>query len=244
MERGYRNKPLEIALVAIGVFAVIGMYFLADATNNRYTSAATPGPAALSSAAPSSPDAPRKTIAFLGDSYAQGTGVSDPSQSYPMVATSGALACFRPIVNGQVGTGFTNAGTQGGGTFESRIEAVVANQPDVVVVQGGINDRDRDPQTVHDQAHGVLDAIRSRLPAAKIFVVGPPITAKYGNGTQAIAGAMSQAAGESGAVFVDTADWLDASTDFIADGVHPNRQGHNAFGSALQQSLLAAGVSC
>ena len=188
------------------------------------------------------PDAPR--IAFLGDSLTVGVG-APPERGYAW-QTAQSLGWPIAVVDGVSGSGFLAAG--GGRPMPDRVPAVVAAEPDVVVVAGGSNDvfGGYDADAVGDAAAELLTELRAGLPDATVVVLGPfPTSLGAVDSPDPIRDAVREATQAAGAQWVDAGSVVASvvSTDadwgryVSADGLHPNEQGYRAIADALAAEL-------
>jgi lysophospholipase L1-like esterase len=176
-------------------------------------------------------------VTFLGDSWTEGIGAT-ALRGYA-VRTALRLGWeFHEL--GVGGSGYVQAGR--GSTFDERVDRAVATDPDVLVVQGSINDR-----------KGPLDALGPaalRTLAHLHRVVGPDtvvlvLGASYTPGTERaviddINDAIAAAAERAGFRFVDpaAAGWSDpARPDIWWDENHPNDTGHQKIADRLAPLL-------
>jgi lysophospholipase L1-like esterase len=207
---------------------------------------ATPTPSATTTdvppAAPASDVAPR--IAFLGDSLTVGVG-APPERGYAW-QTAEQLGWPIAVVEGVSGSGFLAPGA--GRPMTERVDAVVAADPDVVVVAGGTNDAFQGyaPADVGEAASRLLADLRAGRPDATLVVVGPfPTTLETATGADPMSDAVRAAADAAGADFVDArALVLTAVPDpgqweryISADGLHPNELGYGVMADALAAEL-------
>jgi len=178
--------------------------------------------------------AAKPTVAFLGDSYTAGTG----DVQY-WVTTSG-LMCWNGRNLGKSGTGYLNPGKYPakGGTFSSRIDAVVAVKPSIVIVQGSFNDKA--PEAVEPAAVALFDALHKRLPHAELFAMSPVSRPKPGSAAlvESNTAAVRKAAQETHVNFIDARKFVTVDpADFRKDLQHPNAKGHKMIGKNLAASL-------
>ncbi len=104
-------------------------------------------------------------VTVIGDSFSIGTGLPDMLQSWPSRLPG------RVHVDGHPGSGFSNLSSPCGPqyAFHRRVARATAGGPELVVVQGGINDWDRtDAQIAAGFARLAL-----RLAGRQVLVVGP-----------------------------------------------------------------------
>ena len=80
---------------------------------------------------------------------------------------------WETIVNGVRGSGYLKPGLDGG-TFGERIAALdPALDPDLVIVQGSINDRAQGAEGYREAVNAAWDALAALYPDAPIVIVGP-----------------------------------------------------------------------
>jgi lysophospholipase L1-like esterase len=164
-------------------------------------------------------------VAFIGDSWTEGIGAT-ALDGYAVV-TADRLGWDSEVL-GVGGSGYVATGR--GSTFEQRIDRAVAFDPDVVVVQGSINERATDLGVLSGAAERTLDELRNKVDDdARILVVG----ASYvpGEDVDVVAGinrTIGAAAARVGLPFVNPAveNWTDpADASIWADSRHPNDLG-------------------
>lgn len=166
-------------------------------------------------------------IAVLGDSYAAGFGLDPGDASWPEILADEASASV--MVDAIAATGYVNGGFCGGDTFSTRVVELVALAPDVLVIEGGLNDWEAGERDVLEAARAVL----ADVDAPEVIVVGPARTPARPD-VAGVVGALSAAAGEAGATFVDVRT---LELAFLADGLHPTPEGHRAFAAAVLAAL-------
>jgi acyl-CoA thioesterase I len=178
-------------------------------------------------------------VTFIGDSWTEGVGAT-ALRGYA-VLTAEQLD-WNSYVLGVGGSGYVQAGR--GSTFDQRVERAVATDPDVIVVQGSLNER----RTPLDQLEPATLITLAHLRAAVdedtvVLVVG----ASYTPGTDravidGINDAIAAAAERAGFDFVDPAarNWNDpADADIWADPNHPNDAGHQQIADRLAPLLAS-----
>jgi lysophospholipase L1-like esterase len=215
------------ALVAILVVTLTG----SDRPGSAYEAAATK-PAPVSTGETHS-------VTFIGDSWTEGFGAT-ALRGYA-VLTAEQLGWNYQIL-GVGGSGYSVPGR--GSTFGERVDHAVATHPDVIVVQGSLNERTSTPQALTAAADDTLSRLRSEADAhTRILVVGASYTPGTPDATidwinQAIQGAATKA----GLRFVDPAagNWTDPHDAAIwFDGNHPNDAGYQLVADHLKPLLTA-----
>jgi len=231
---GQRLRPPWSPLLAAAPFALVVVAVVLLSTGGPGRGAQADGPVAVHLVAG------RPTVAFLGDSWTTGTGAT--GRSGYVVRTAARL-----------GWGYGNLGVGGSGysvggphssRFADRIPQVAALNPDVVVVQGSLNERGSTRTALRTAAAGTLPALRASLqPGTPILVIG----ASYDPGTPDatidwINAAIARAAAQEGLPFVNpaTANWTDPDDPSVwSDSIHPNDRGHQLIADHLEPLLRA-----
>jgi lysophospholipase L1-like esterase len=180
-------------------------------------------------------DTPRITV--IGDSWAEGIGATG-LHGYAILA--GQQLNWDYTVLGVGGTGYVNDGP--GSTFADRIRQAVDSDPDVIVVEGSVNDRDSDTEDLTAAALRTLTQLRAQAdPETQVVVIGAFQTPGYGAKTVTrINHALEAAADHAGVDFVDpvAAHWIDPTDDLLwADENHPNDVGHQRIADRLKALL-------
>lgn len=180
------------------------------------------------------------TIAVIGDSWGAGAG-SDSNTGF---SSFGTIATRQLGVNGVIfaarGTGYTTTSTAGG-VYSERLARVAAAEPDLVVVQGSVNDaRQSSAEAVGSASKQLFDDLKAWLPGAVIVATGPmdaPITVPAE--TAAASAAIRASALEEGVHFIDPVaeGWLPLDNDLFSDGLHPNQAGYELIGARLAEDL-------
>jgi lysophospholipase L1-like esterase len=223
-----------VVALAIAGLAAAGAFSVADRVV----------PGAAGETAPSI--GPGDTAAvFLGDSYTEGWGASDPSRRWSALVAD--EADWVEVNRGQGGTGFVT--TAGAGTcrmtecptYVDRVRDVVDVRPDIVVIAGGQNDimaLDSDPESVRAAVVTTYEEIREGLPQARIIAVGPSM-AQPGNELIEKMDGWVQAAAESvGADYVSLIDPVTIKPEMVSeDGVHVNDEGHRAIADRVLRGI-------
>lgn len=181
-------------------------------------------------------------IAFLGDSYTQGVMLQALDQDYAAIAAR--EIGWRPWLAGRGGTGYVNGGPCGGGaSYAVRVPDALRAHPDVVVVEGSINDWRSRPRTVAAAARRVWALIARDDPQARVVALGPCRVPKLPAARiDALDAALRDAATGAGVTYVSALDWISRPGLVIPDGMHPTIAGHVAIGARLAAALRTAGI--
>jgi lysophospholipase L1-like esterase len=174
-------------------------------------------------------------VAFLGDSYTEGSDMNHGSPTYPTLL--GKRLNFRSVLEAIGGSGFVN-----GNAFLRRVPTVVADGPAVVVVEGGHNDGRAPRDQVRGAADAVLRDLAAGLPQAKLVVIGPiwP-NADVPPAIRGVNDDLRGLAATYGAVFVDPigSGWFTGPSAALigSDGTHPTGDGHTYLADQIQPVL-------
>lgn len=131
--------------------------------------AADEASAAVAPAALALPDDAR--VLVFGDSWVYGSAAITPSLgfAYRLADERG----WETVVDGVRGSGYLKPGIDGP-SYGERIAALdPAVDPDLVIIEGSINDRRLYPTGYRDAVTAAWDALAARYPEARIVVLGP-----------------------------------------------------------------------
>lgn len=196
---------------------------------------------------------PPLVIGFMGDSYAVG-GVSYSHDSF---AYSQQLAYrFGAVANTQsckAGTGFCQS-NGAFGPYSTRVVDLIAAAPDVILLQGSLNDPTNGYTTgqVATAAAALIATIQAALPHTPIFLTGildvRHTASQSGNG--AYNTALAAVAASAGVTFIDTTGWGFGTGDYLtptgdgncdfnlyADLIHPTVPGAKYVASRLASAI-------
>ena len=173
-------------------------------------------------ASPASPDSP--AIVFLGTSLTAGLGL-DLDQAYPAVIQRkvDSLGLNYRVVNAGV-SGESSAGAL------QRIDWVLREKPEVLVIETGANDglRGQDVDSIQANIQEIITRVRARSPATRIVLVGmealPNLGADYARRFRAIYPALAR---ENHVALVPFLLAGVAGVDTLnqQDGIHPTVEG-------------------
>ena len=242
-----RIGPSEIALIIVAPLTVALVVFTLLHTPSPPVSAAVPiapqttaqpSPMPSASATTSATaTAGRQVVAFLGDSYALGTGASVPSKSWANLVSLKQGWVEKNLSDNT--TSYSTAGEPGGTSYRARLGAVVATGAQIVVVSGGRNDVGVSATQFRGDVRATFAGIHTGLPKARIIVVSPtwgndPVPARL---TALISIVKSEAA-RVGATYLDIGEPMFGHPNMVGvDGWHPNDAGHAAIAAAVEKAL-------
>lgn len=164
-------------------------------------------------------------VAVIGDSYSMGTGLDDPRTSWASRLDG------RVVVDGFGGSGFSaGASPCQGVAFPRRVPRALSLEPELVVVQGGLNDFDVPDDQLRAGAQEVLRLLRGR----QSVVIGPPSAPLRAAAVGRVDTILSAVAADAGVPYVRTSSW---ELDYLEDRLHLSTAGHVAFGDAVAAEL-------
>ncbi|MFZ3485568.1 SGNH/GDSL hydrolase family protein [Sphingomonas sp. 3-13AW] len=186
----------------------------------------------------------RGLIAFLGDSYSQGTGAPSVARSWA-AAAAGQLQ-MDAWSDGVGGAGWNSAGANAPVARVAKGIAALTRAPDIVVTALGYNDGGADAAGLANlrmRYDATVAAIRAAWPEASLVTLGPwtPLGATPALGS--IRAALMQAAAAGRSPFVDVENLVGVGNRGIytgADNVHPTGAGHLYLGRRIGQAVAAA----
>jgi hypothetical protein len=156
-----------LALAVAAVCALAG--WQPWARPNVTVSASGESAPVLAPAALALPDEPR--VLIFGDSWTYGSAASDPTLGYAYVL--GRTLGWETVVDGVRGSGYLKPGWDGG-SFGERIAALDPGlDPDLVIVEGSINDRRLLAEGYREAVSAAWDALAKHYPDADIVILGP-----------------------------------------------------------------------
>lgn len=213
---------LVLVLVGVGV----GLLYVSMA-RTRAMDAACRGENTQGAPAHASYGATRAAV--IGDSWASGYGLDDPTESFAYHLAR--LEKWDVTVSAVSGTGFaTDSGCPN--DYASRVD-LVPRDAEIVVLEGGLNDVGA-VEDVRPNAVTTLTAVRRRAPDATVVVVGPPLMPfRDEQDLRRIDEELAQAADMAGVHYISTLDWMVETEDEL----HPTGAAHRAFAQRLRDAL-------
>jgi lysophospholipase L1-like esterase len=250
--RARRFWPFAVAVLAVAaVCAVAALRPGVDAPDDvvgvaqqetPHESAAGPGDA-VEPVAFALPAQPR--VLVFGDSWTYGSAASLPTLGYAYVI--GERLGWQTTVDGVRGSGYLKPGLEGG-SYGERIAALdPALDPDLVIVEGSINDRRLPASGYREAVTAAWDALAELYPEATIVIMGPaPQVLPVEAATARIDADLSALASSRGWWYVSPIeeDWITPENyaSVIDTGIgrdHPSTKGHAYLADRLAESLAA-----
>lgn len=189
------------------------------------------------------------TVLVFGDSWTYGSAASVPTLGYAYVLAE--LTGWTTVVDGVRGSGYLKPGIDGP-DYGTRIAALDADlDPDLVIVQGSINDRRLPAEGYREAVDAAWDRLRERFPRARVVVLGPaPQVLPVQKATARIDRDLAKLAARRGWWYLSPVrdGWITAAdyADVIDTGAgnnHPSTEGHRYLAERLAAALEAISTS-
>ena len=251
----YRVWGVLVGMAAVVVFAIAG-YLVVQKTpvaqagqTPGYSSDTTPADpssqpvtSGSGSVSPSTPGSAststaktRITVAYLGDDYTLGTGASSPAKRFTTLMS--ATLKVHEANFGIDGAGYAKANSAGL-TYESKVAAVAASDPAVIVVSGGRNARADDSDTFATAATTLFADLHSKAPKAVLVAVAPMWgDSPAPDAITALSDPIKSAVTAVGGKYLDIADPLLGHSEYMKDDADPDDQGYAAIASAVTAAI-------
>lgn len=188
--------------------------------------------------APPSAASTEPTVLFLGTSLTAGYGLDDPEDAYPAVVGRMLDSARSPVHVLNLGvSGETSAGAR------ARIDWVLRNPADVIVVETGANDglRGLSVGAARDNIQAILDRIRAARPHARVLLVqmeAPPnLGARYTRDFHDMFPELARKNGVELVPFLLEGVAGDPSLN-QPDGIHPNVKGARIVARTVYRALV------
>lgn len=237
---------IVVALILVVVAVALGVWRpwvpQPSAAPIGASAAGDEGPVTAIAPAPLSlPDHP--TVLVFGDSWTYGSAATVPTEGYAYVLAD--LIGADTIVDGVRGSGYLKPGLDGP-AFGERIAALdPALDPDLVIIQGSINDRAQGARGYREAVTAAWDALAATYPEAAIVVLGPaPHELPVGAETARIDRDLAELAGGRGWWYISpiAQDWITEQNyldviDVEVGRKHPSTAGHRYLAERLAAAL-------
>ncbi|GAA3630765.1 hypothetical protein GCM10022200_11940 [Microbacterium awajiense] len=184
-------------------------------------------------------------VLVFGDSWTYGSAAAPPTLGYAHLLAD--LLDAEVIVDGVRGSGYLKPGIDGP-SFGDRIRALDPSlEPDLIILQGSINDRRLYPAGYVDAVSAAWDDLAERFPRATVVVLGPaPQVLPVERPTAAIDADLARLAAARSWWYISPLrdDWItpDNYLEVIDTGPgndHPSTAGHAYLAGRLTEALAA-----
>ncbi|MFK4836085.1 SGNH/GDSL hydrolase family protein [Microbacterium sp. ZW T2_14] len=227
--------PLLGAALAVAAVCAVAVLRPWGAPEPVAPVAVAEGDAAVAASAPPAPlvlEEDARVLVF-GDSWVYGSAATVPTLGFAYLLAD--ELGVETVVNGVRGSGYLKPGLDGP-AYGERIAALdPALDPDLIIVEGSINDRKLYPTGYRDAVTAAWDALQARYPDAAIVVLGPsPQVLPVESATRDIDAELSELAAARGWWYISPIgeDWITTTNylDVIDTGPigrdHPSTAGH------------------
>ena len=182
---------------------------------------------------------------FFGDSLMKGVGV------HPVRPVMARIVARRlgwdVTVDAVPGTGYTTGGARSRPYLERLKEKGVLSTPyDVVVLEGGTNDKAASPATMRERTTDAVRYVRSRLPTAQIVLMGAynPLGRRYDARRVTIDAVIQAVAVEQSLPYFSpiSGQWTKGQGPrfLCPDGLHPSAFGYGVMAARMTAALRQA----
>lgn len=210
--------------------------------------AAAEGDAAVAASVPPAPlvlEEGARVLVF-GDSWVYGSAATEPTLgfAYRLADELGV----ETVVDGVRGSGYLKPGLDGP-AYGERIAALdPALDPDLIIVEGSINDRRLYPAGYRDAVTAAWDALEARYPDAAIVILGPsPQVLPVESPTSSIDTDLAELAAARGWWYISpiaeewitTANYLDVIDTGPIGRDHPSTDGHSYLAARVADAIEA-----
>lgn len=172
-------------------------------------------------------------VLVMGDSWSAGRGLERPADSWP------SQLAGRVHVDGFSGSGFSAAASPcAGRAYADRVDQALQRtgaRPDLVVLQGGLNETDRPAAAIRAGVRRVLARLEARgVPARDIVIVGPVAAPRRAAGVPRVDEILADEAARAGVLYLSM---VNVRVPYLRDRLHPTAEGHEEFGQAVAALL-------
>lgn len=240
--------PLLGAALAVAAVCAVAVLRPWGAPEPVAPAAVAEGDAAVAASVPPAPlvVADDARVLVFGDSWVYGSAASAPTLgfAYRLADELGV----ETVVDGVRGSGYLKPGLDGP-AYGERIAALDPElDPDVIIVEGSINDRRLYPAGYRDAVTAAWDALEARYPDAAIVVLGPsPQVLPVESTTRSIDADLGELAAARGWWYISpiAEDWITTANylDVIDTGPigrdHPSTDGHAYLATRVADAIEA-----
>lgn len=166
-----------------------------------------------------------RTIAVIGDSYSAGLLLDDIAASWPS-RLPGEVHVY-----GFSGSGFgADSSPCLDVAYSDRARKALQGNPQLLVVQGGLNDVGEPVAAVRAGVRRLLRAV-GEVP---VVIVGPPSAPRRLEGAEEVDRVLAQEAARAGVPYIST---IDLALAYLDGDLHLTPEGHREFGDAVADAL-------
>jgi acyl-CoA thioesterase-1 len=224
--------PAYVLGVCLALLAVLSVGYLTGAEGSKVPRCEQFAQASQHRAERVTGTAGGRDVVVIGDSWSVGLGLVRPMASWPSRLDG------RVHVAGFSGSGFSATASSCGRqvAFAERAAGAVAVGPDLVVVQGGLNDFDQGAAAIRAGFTRLMDVLQPGQAAYDVVVVGPASAPSRAAAVPRVDRLLGRLAAASGVQYVGTRD---LQLPYLPDGLHLTPEGHRLFGDAVAERISA-----
>ena len=165
-------------------------------------------------------------VVVIGDSWAAGYGLDDPSKSWP------AYLDGEVRVSGFAGTGYARSSMERCGpiSFGERAADAIRPGADLVVLEGGINDAHRELSEAEEGFRQTLDALKGH----DVVVLSAPRVSTRAAAIKGVNKMLKRVSKEYGVTYINV---FDLDLPYQADHTHLTPEGHVEFGKIVARRI-------
>lgn len=240
-----RRRAWVLPVLALAVAAVVSVAVWRPWTTPEAVVAAGSGAVAVPTAPEPITLPEGAEVLIFGDSWTYGSAASAPTLGYAYVVAE--LTGWHTVVDGVRGSGYLRPGIDGP-DFGTRIAALdPALDPDLVIVQGSINDRKLPAGGYRAAVDAAWDMLARVYPNARVVILGPaPQVLPVEKATARIDRDLRDAAAARGWWYISpiAEEWITTANyaDVIDTGAgrdHPSTAGHRYLAERLAAAVAA-----
>lgn len=168
-----------------------------------------------------------ENVAVIGDSYTASPKTDGWAQRV------GTVQRWTLFTDGVSGTGFSSGGPCGSQEYSTRIVHALSLSPQILILQGGLNDTQFPSDVLRSDVGEVL---RLSAGVPKVIVIGPTRAPRVPRSADVDRTLGSVVTGP-GRLYIST---LDCQVTYGWDGVHPTPQGYGQLAKCIDDRLEAA----
>lgn len=165
-------------------------------------------------------------VTVLGDSYSSGDTLTDRHDAWVYKVP----ADWDVSVNAVGATGYVATGACRDSAFDTRVKTVLATHPDLLIIQGGLNDVSATPDQLTIAANKLLTQFST---VHRIVMVGP-VDSPARTGEATVDKSLARVAKQHSVQYVSALDW---DEQFNATRLHLTPQGHQTFADEVVAAI-------
>lgn len=232
-----------VGALAVATAVMVGIAFTPEqvpaSTEPRPTRTVEPTPEPVALTVPGA----GASVLVMGDSWSAGAS-ADPGLGYVdrLIARTG----WNVTLDAVPGTGYQSTMAASAQTYQQRASALPDIAPELVIIQGGLNDFKSNLDALPASVTATVEAVEAKYPSAQIVLLGPgtfqlPVPETVGR----VDSILGDVARRTGVFYISPQDsgWMtpeNFSTFWDPDTQHPTTAGHELWEARLWDALTTA----